>query len=50
MTKEEQKVLNEFLSKTLKIDTEELATLYNEAGDLVDLKPAFDADTVRVKK
>lgn len=50
MTKEESKILNEFLSKTLKIGTEELATLYNEAGDLTGLQIAFDADTLRVKK
>jgi len=50
MTKEEQKVLNEFLSKTLKIDTEDMATLYNEAGDLTSLQIAYDADTLRVKK
>lgn len=50
MTPEEKKILNEFLSKTLKLDTEELATLYNEAGDLIDLKPAYDADSYRVRK
>ena len=50
MTKEEQKTLNEFLSKTLKIGTEDLATLYNEAGDLTGLQIAYDADAYRVKK
>lgn len=50
MNKEEQKVLNEFLSKTLKIDEEGLATLYNEAGDLIDLKIATEADAFRMKK
>lgn len=50
MTKEEQKTLNEFLSKTLKIGTEDLATLYNEAGDLTGLQIAFDADALRIKK
>jgi len=50
MTNEEKKVLNEFLSKTLKIDTEELAALYNEAGDLTGLQVAYDADALRVKK
>ena len=50
MTKEEQKTLNEFLSRTLKFDAEELATLYNEAGDLTSLQIAYDADTLRVKK
>jgi hypothetical protein len=50
VTKEEQKVLNEFLSKTLKIDAEELATLYNEAGDLTGLQIAFEADATRIKR
>lgn len=50
MTKEESKILNEFLSKTLKIGTEDLATLYNEAGDLTGLQIAYEADTLRVKK
>ena len=50
MNKEESKILNEFLSKTLKIGTEDLATLYNEAGDLTGLQIAFDADALRVKK
>lgn len=50
MTNEEKKVLNEFLSKTLKIDEEGLATLYNEAGDLTGLQIAFDADALRIKK
>lgn len=50
MTKEESKILNEFLSKTLKIGTEDLATLYNEAGDLTGLQIAYDADALRIKK
>ena len=50
MTKEESKILNEFLSKTLKIDAEDLATLYNEAGDLTGLQIAYDADALRIKK
>jgi hypothetical protein len=50
VTKEESKIVNEFLSKTLKIDAEELATLYNEAGELTSLQPAFDADALRIKK
>jgi len=50
MTKEESKILNEFLSKTLKIDAEQLATLYNEAGELQGLQIAFDADASRVSK
>jgi hypothetical protein len=43
MTKEERKQLEGFLSKTLKMDTEGIATLFNEAGDLVDVQPALDA-------
>ena len=50
MKAEEQKILNEFLSKTLKIDEEQLATLYDEAGDLTGLQIAFDADAARVKR
>lgn len=50
MTKEESKILNEFLSKTLKVDAEDLATLYNEAGDLTGLQIAYDADALRIKK
>lgn len=38
------------MSKTLKIGTEDLASLYNEAGELVDLSVAEKADTERVKK
>ena len=48
MVEKESKILNEFLSKTLKIDAEELATLYNEAGELTSLQIAFDADALRV--
>jgi len=50
VTKEESKILNEFLSKTLKVDAEDLATLYNEAGDLTGLQIAYDADALRIKK
>lgn len=50
MTNEEKKILNEFLSKTLKIDAEDLANLYNEAGDLTGLQIAYDADALRIKK
>lgn len=50
MTEAEQKKLNGFLSKTLKMDTEELASLYNEAGELASLTAAEKADTSRVTK
>ena len=38
------------MSKTLKIDTEEFASLYNEAGELTSLKIAADTDAARIKK
>lgn len=50
MTSEEKKLLQGFLSKTLKIGTEDLASLYNEADELVDLSIAERADSERVKK
>ena len=50
MTEEEKKKLNGFLSKTLKMDDEELASLYNEAGELTSLTAAEQADTARVTK
>lgn len=50
MKAEEQTKLNETLSKVFKLDTEQLATLYNEAGDLTDLTVVTDADTKRVAK
>lgn len=50
MTDSEKKVLEGFLSKTLKIDTEEFASLYNEAGELTSLSIASEADTQRIKK
>lgn len=50
MKPEEQKILNEFLSKTLKIDEEHIAGLYNEAGELQELQVAYDADAARVTK
>ena len=50
MTDAEKKVLEGFLSKTLKIDTEEMASLYNDAGELSDLSKAAEADSARIKK
>lgn len=50
MKAEEQTKLNETLSKVFKLDTEQLATLYNEAGDLTDLTVVTEADTKRVAK
>lgn len=50
MNKDEQKLLNDSLSKLFKIEPETLASLYNEAGDLVDFSPILNADTERIKK
>lgn len=50
MKSEEQKILNDSLSKLFKIDPETLASLYNEAGDLTTLSPILEADAERVKK
>jgi hypothetical protein len=50
MKPEEQKILNEFLSKTLKIDEEQIAGLYNEAGELQGLQVAYDADAARITR
>jgi len=46
----EIKKLNGFLSKTLKMEAEDMASLYNEAGELVSLTAAEKADTSRVAK
>jgi hypothetical protein len=50
MTADEQTKLNETLSKVFKLDTEKLATLYNEAGDLTDLTVVIDADEKRIAR
>lgn len=50
MTPEEKKILEGFLSKTLKIDTEDFASLYNDAGELTSLTVASEADASRIKK
>jgi hypothetical protein len=50
MTKEEQKLLNDSLSKLFKIEPEAIASLYNEAGDLVNFSVVLDADAARVAK
>lgn len=46
----EVKKLNGFFSKTLKMEAEDMASLYNEAGELVSLTAAEKADTSRVAK
>jgi hypothetical protein len=50
MKEEEKKILNDSLSKLFKLDSEKLASLYNEAGDLVDFSVVEDADSERVSK
>lgn len=50
MKAEEQKILNESLSKLFKLDQETLASLYNEAGDLIDFSKILDLDVERVRK
>jgi len=50
MTDSEKKILEGFLSKTLKIDSEDMASLYNEAGELTSLDIAAEADASRITK
>jgi hypothetical protein len=50
MKAEEQLKLNETLVKVFKLTEEQMATLYNEAGDLTDLKVVTEADEKRVAK
>jgi len=50
MTKEEQNLLTESLSKLFKIEPEILASLYNEAGELSDFSKILELDAERIKK
>lgn len=50
MNASEQKVLNESLSKLFKLDPETLASLYNEAGELVDFSKILELDAARITK
>jgi hypothetical protein len=50
MKPEEKKILNDSMSKLFKIDSETLASLYNEAGELVDFSKVLDLDAERIKK
>ena len=50
MTDSEKKILDGFLLKTLKLSTEDVAGLYNEAGELTDLTVAERVDADRFKK
>ena len=50
MTTEEQKLLNDSLSKLFKIEPEILASLYNEAGELSDFSKILELDAQRIQK
>jgi len=50
MKADEQTKLNETLVKVFKLTEEQLSTLYNEDGDLIDLKVVTEADEKRVAK
>lgn len=50
MNKDEQKILNESLSKLFKIEPETLASLYNEAGELSDFSKILELDAARITK
>ena len=50
MIDSEKKMLNGFLSKTLKMTPEEVDSLYNESGELTSLNAAEEADSARVTK
>lgn len=50
MTEKEQKLLNESLSMLFKMDPETIASLYNEAGELVDFSKILELDKERIAK
>ncbi len=50
MKPEERKILDDSLVKLFKITPEKLASLYNEAGDLIDFTPVIDLDAERVSR
>jgi len=50
MTPTEQKLLNDSLSKLFKLDQEIIASLYNEAGELVDFSKILEMDAERIRK
>lgn len=50
MTDKEKEVLQGFLSKTLGVTNEEIAGLYNEAGELTDVSLLLEKDSQRVQK
>ena len=50
MIDSEKKILNESLGKLFKMDPETLASLYNEAGELVNFSKILELDAERVAK
>lgn len=50
MNDTEKKILNESLGKLFKMDPETLASLYNEAGELVNFSKILELDAERVAK
>lgn len=50
MTEKEQKLLNDSLSKLFKIEPETIASLYNEAGELIDFSKILELDAQRIAK
>jgi hypothetical protein len=45
-----KKAFEAFVSKAFKLDSEAVAGLYNEAGEITDLSPLEEADQQRIKK
>ncbi len=50
MIDSEKKILNDSLSKLFKIEPETLASLYNDAGELVDFSKILELDADRIRK
>jgi hypothetical protein len=51
MTENEKKIFEGLVQKTLNLtETETLASLYNEAGELINIQPLLDIDASRVAK
>lgn len=50
MTQEERKIFEVFLSKALNMDSEAVASLFNEAGELTTVEPLLTLNAERVAK
>ena len=50
MTPQEKQILEAFLSKALNMDTGAMASLFNEAGELITVEPLLTADAEKVAK